>query len=65
MARDPADLVMITLVCGCRVGSYLKPMWAASKYMCRSNQGHSYNQPWVSYVHRGLVIPNKSLLGSV
>lgn len=58
------ELVVITLVCGCRVKMHLKPLNVTSKYICRSGLGHSYNQGWVKYVDGG-TFENSSMISEV
>lgn len=57
--------VVTTLVCGCRIKLRVKPMRPTSKYGCRSNQGHSYNQPWASYEDNGRFFENPLTPASV
>lgn len=59
-------MIQVTLTCGCRLKLRSKPMNPTSKYTCRSGLGHSYNQPWKSYLdsdrtfeNPGLAMPRK------
>lgn len=52
--RDPRlRNFCITLSCGCRIYTSMRPHRQQSRYACQSNQGHSLNQPWASYQYRG------------
>lgn len=42
----------VILPCGCSVYTSMRPHRQQSMYVCPSNQGHSYNQPWMSYRYR-------------
>jgi hypothetical protein len=48
----------VTLACGCVVRLRAKPMNPNSKFLCRSGQGHSYNQPWMFYKDGDRVFEN-------
>lgn len=39
--------------CGCSLYTGMRPHRHESRYTCRSNQGHSYNQPWMSFEYPG------------
>ena len=52
---------LVTLACGCKIKMRAKPMNQTSKFMCRSGQGHSYNQPWMSYEDNGRNFQNPAL----
>lgn len=57
--------VLTILSCGCRIKLRVKPMRPSAKYTCRSNMGHSYNQPWASYEDGGRVFHNPALAAKV
>jgi hypothetical protein len=57
--------VVVTLVCNCRVRLRMKPLRPNARYTCRSNLGHSYNQPWASYEDGGRVFHNPALAAKV
>jgi len=52
--RDPRlHKFRVVLSCGCVLYTAMRPHRNESRYTCRSNQGHSYNQPWVSFEYPG------------
>lgn len=57
--------VLTILSCGCRIKLRVKPMRPSAKYGCRSNLGHSYNQPWVTYEDNGRTFNNPAVAVSV
>lgn len=48
--EQPKVRIRIRLACGCHVLARENPFNPTAKFLCRSGMGHSYNQPWVSYV---------------
>jgi hypothetical protein len=53
--------IKIILACGCVLKLRSKPMGPTSKFTCRSGRGHSYNQPWTSYMDGVRSFPNEGL----
>lgn len=49
MKGSRPDRFRVTLSCGCSVYTTMRPARNESRYACRSNQGHSYDQVWTSF----------------